>query len=101
MVLGLPFLPSPPPKPVNFRFWLDEVLWSQGEVAVELIDEVLRDAGLFPQIIQGDKGCQLHHTNTPCEMLVLVTLDTIHCHYVLPFTFKAHKYQMALTRSIA
>lgn len=36
--------PSPPPAP-GFRFWIDEILWSQGRVAVDLMEAVLRAAG--------------------------------------------------------
>ncbi|KAF5841722.1 tubulin-tyrosine ligase family-domain-containing protein [Dunaliella salina] len=41
----MPLVPCLPPAPQGFRFWLDEVLWSQGRVAVEVIEEVLQDAG--------------------------------------------------------
>ena len=32
-------------QPPGFRFWIDEVLWSQGRAAVELMEEVLLEAG--------------------------------------------------------
>lgn len=46
MGLALPLLPPPkPPVPPGFRFWSDEVLWSQGRVAVQLVEDVLCEAG--------------------------------------------------------
>eukprot|EP00798_Chlamydomonas_sp_ICE-L_P003154 gene3153-13167_t len=38
-------LPMSMPSLPGFRFWIDEVLWSQGCVAVELIEAVLMEAG--------------------------------------------------------
>ena len=36
---------SPPPPSADFRFWLDESLWSRGREAVQLIEAVLIEAG--------------------------------------------------------
>eukprot|EP00967_Tisochrysis_lutea_P015421 scaffold17376_cov20-Tisochrysis_lutea.AAC.4 len=54
----MPLVPCLPLAPQGFRFWLDEVLWSQGRVAVEVIDEVLRDAGGCSQLpmLPGSQG---------------------------------------------
>lgn len=32
---------SMPPTPGQFSFWVDELLWSQGKLAVELIEQLL------------------------------------------------------------
>ena len=46
--MGLIMLPSPSPPlppPTQFRFWLDEILWTRGHEAVHLAERVLIDIG--------------------------------------------------------